>query len=206
MSISVIGAGFGRTGTLSLKMALEMLGLGPCYHMTEVFAHPEHAAVWQAAADGKPVDWDELLAGYNAIVDWPGCYFWKELAERYPEAKIVLSVRDAERWYKSVSDTIYPAITRPLSEGDPRGLGQRDMATNIILERTFGGRFEDRAHAIAVYERHNAEVQQTILPERLLVFRATDGWEPLCDFLGCPLPEQPFPSVNSTDEFKARFS
>ena len=203
MTLSVIGAGFGRTGTLSIKMALEQLGVGRCYHMVEVFEHPQHIAVWRAAADGQPVDWDALLAGYGAAVDWPACHFWRQLMDHFPDAKVLLTVRDAERWYQSAYDTIYQAMIGSLPIDDPVARSQREMAAKIVLEDTFGGRFEDRAHAIAVYERHNAEVRRAVLPARLLVYELGEGWEPLCRFLGKPVPAEPFPRVNSRDDFRA---
>ncbi|RMF93048.1 MAG: sulfotransferase family protein [Nitrospinota bacterium] len=203
MPLSIIGAGFGRTGTFSLKMALEMLGVGRCYHMAEVIENPEHVAVWSKAAEGKPVDWDALFEGYGAAVDWPACHFWKELLAHYPDARVLLTVRDAERWYQSMYDTIYQALTRPHRRPLPNG--QRDMARKIILEQTFAGRFADRDYAIAVYERHKAEVQQVVPADRLLVYQVSEGWEPLCRFLNRPLPEAPFPRLNSTAEFQKRF-
>jgi Sulfotransferase domain len=205
MALSVIGAGFGRTGTLSMKMALEQLGLGRCYHMVEVFDHPEHVALWRAAADGEPIDWDGLFAGYGAVVDWPACYFWRQLMEHFRDAKVLLTVRDPERWYQSAHDTIYQAMIRPLPVDDPLALAQREMAAKIVLEDTFGGRFEDRAHAIAVYEHHNAEVRRIVPPERLLVYELGQGWEPLCRFVERPVPAEPFPKVNTSEEFRTAF-
>ncbi len=202
MALSVIGAGFGRTGTMSLQAALEQLGLKRCYHMREVKENPDHAAVWQAAAEGEAVDWKALFHGYQAAVDWPTCYFWRPLADLYPDAKIILTTRDPERWYDSVTNTIYLAMTGAIPETDPAALARRRMARNVILKRTFDGRFEDRAHAIAVYERHQAEVRAAIPDERLLVYEVRDGWAPLCNFLGRPVPDSPFPNVNSTTEFR----
>ena len=202
MALSVIGAGFGRTGTLSMKMALEQLGVGRCYHMVEVFEKPQHMALWRAAADGHPVDWDALLAGYGATVDWPACHFWRQLMDHFPDAKVLLTVRDAERWYESAYDTIYQAMIGPLPVANPETRAQREMAVKIVLEDTFGGRFEDRAHAIGIYERHNAEVRRAVAPNRLLVYEIGQGWEPLCRFLGRPVPADPFPRVNSRDDFR----
>ncbi len=204
MALSVIGAGFGRTGTLSLRIALEQLGLGPCYHMVEVFRHPEHIAVWERAGRGEPVDWEaELFAGYGSAVDWPASAFYRQLAERYPEAKVVLTVRDLERWHRSCMDTIFPAVAGGASLGDdPVAGAQAAMARRIIGEGTFGGRADDPAHAIAVHERHIADVKRAVPPERLLVFEVAEGWGPLCRFLGKPVPDAPFPKVNSTDEFR----
>ncbi len=203
MALSVIGAGFGRTGTLSLRVALEQLGSRPCYHMVEVFRHPEHIGVWERAGRGEPVDWEaELFAGYGSAVDWPVCTFYRQLAERYPAAKVVLTVRDLEGWHRSCMDTIFPAVADTPLGDDPVARAQAAMARRIIGEGTFGGRAEDPAHAIAVHERHVAEVKRTIPPERLLVFEVAQGWGPLCRFLGKPVPEAPFPRVNSTDEFR----
>ena len=203
MALKVIGAGFGRTGTHALKLALEMLGFAPCYHMVELMQHPEYVPLWQAAADGEAVDWEVIFSGYQATVDWPAAYFWRELAAFYPEAKVVLSVRDPERWYESFTNTIYTALTTPPPNNQPFPPRQI-MGQKLMLEKTFGGRFEDRAHAIEVYQRHNEEVQRTIPADRLLVYEVSQGWQPLCDFLASPLPQELFPRTNSTEEFQAR--
>jgi hypothetical protein len=202
--LSVIGAGLGRTGTLSLRTALERLGLGPCYHMREVFERPEHVGVWDRAADEKQVDWEVLLGSYRSAVDWPVCAFYRELAERYPQAKVILTMRDPERWYGSVMETIYPFMKRAVPEGDAALQMWGRMAHKLILEQTFGGRLADREHAIAVYERHNEAVRRAIPQERLLVYKVAQGWEPLCRFFGLPVPEEPFPQVNTKAEFSER--
>jgi len=202
MTLEVIGAGFGRTGTLSLKLALERLGLGPCYHMLEVMENPEHAATWQDAVDGKPIDWERLFAGYRSAVDWPAAAFWRELAVHYPRAKVILTLRDPDRWYESVEATIYRRMIAPAVE--PERVAQRRMARQLVLEQTFGGRFADRAHAKAVFARHNDEVRSALPPKRLLVFEAADGWTPLGRFLGVPVPDEPYPRTNSTAEFRER--
>ena len=205
MSLSIIGPGFGRTGTLSLKFALEQLGLGPCYHMMEVFGRAEHVAMWTDAANGRPVDWETVFAGFKATVDWPACAFWRELIVRYPQAKVVLTERDPERWYESAYNTIYQAMIRPMPVDDPLSQQHRAMARKIVLENTFGGRFEDRAYAITVFQRHNEAVRREVPAARLLVYEVGAGWEPLCRFLGVPVPSEPFPRVNSTEEFRSRF-
>ncbi|MDY6827826.1 MAG: sulfotransferase [Pseudomonadota bacterium] len=197
MALQVIGAGFGRTGTLSLKMALETLGFGPCYHMVEVIQHPEHAPVWQQATRGNPVDWDALLDGYRSGVDWPLCAFWSPLAERYADAKVILSERDPKTWFKSASETIFQLLDTAPDGNSAQG----SMARELILERTFDGRHLDEAHAIAVYKAHRQAVIEGLPADRLLRFRAADGWAPLCNFLGVPVPDSPYPRVNSTDEF-----
>lgn len=207
MTLKVIGAGFGRTGTSSLQIALEQLGFGKCYHMREVFAHREHAPLWYAASQGQPVDWDVIFAGYQATVDWPGCTFYQELMRYYPDAKVLLSVRDPERWYTSAYNTIYsfrrnapPKWLYWLKSPSWR-LG-RWMSDGIIWDGIFAGRFEDRAYAIEVFKRHTAEVQRVVPAERLLVYHVKEGWEPLCRFLDVPVPTTPFPHLNDTAEFQ----
>jgi sulfotransferase family protein len=199
----VIGAGFGRTGTMSLKVALEQLGCGPCYHMLEVFDKPRHVELWQAAAEGRPVDWGELFAGYNSAVDWPACSFYKQLMDVYPEAKVLLTVRDPERWYESVTNTIYPSSREASPPPDRRA--HLHMIETLIWQGTFAGRFEDKQHAIAVFERHNEEVKRHVPAGRLLVYEVQEGWEPLCRFLDVPVPEAtPFPRLNDTAAFQQR--
>lgn len=199
MSLEVIGAGLGRTGTTTLKLALERLGFARCHHMTEVFRQPETAARWEDAAEGKPVDWESLLAGYRAAVDWPSCHFYREFARLYPNAKVILTVRDPESWFRSTQATIFrPEHIRELEGRSLNGIMKKAIAP------TFDGRLNDRDHAIAVYERHNAEVRRTIAPERLLVYDVASGWQPLCLFLGVPIPRDPFPHANRTEDFRRR--
>ena len=171
MALAVIGAGFGRTGTLSLKVALEQLGLGRCYHMLEVFANPGHAAQWQAAADGKPVDWEALFAGYGAAVDWPACHFWRALAARYPEAKVLLTVREPGAWYKSVSDTIYQArLDGPVgmvmgAEGEGlRRLTQDtcDLLVSIPMLGSVESLNVSVASGVCLYEARRRRLQGTV--------------------------------------------
>jgi hypothetical protein len=203
MTIKVIGAGFGRTGTLSLKVALEMLGLGRCYHMAEVFANPGHADRWSAAADGD-VNWDSLFEGYTCTVDWPSTYFWRELANYYPEAKIILTHRSTESWIKSAHATIFRDILGEDPEDNPTLTAQRKMARKLVVNNTFGGNIEDTANLAAVYEKHNEEVRRTIPAERLLVYEVREGWGPLCKFVGVPVPAVDYPKVNTTEDFQAR--
>lgn len=206
MALKVIGAGFGRTGTLSLKSALELLGFGPCYHMVEVIARPEHSELWDQAARGEAVDWAALFSGFAATVDWPACHFWRELLDVWPEAQVILTRRDPERWYESVRNTIYPTLTEPLPEDAPPWAEvHRRMTRRIILEDTFHGRFEDPDYAIAQYHAHNQAVIDTVSASRLLIFDPTAGWEPLCEFLGVQVPPHPYPQMNSTAEFQQHF-
>ena len=216
--MKVIGAGFGRTGPASLKAALETLGFGPCYHMMEVFANPEHANLWRAAWRGEPVQWDGILGGYEAAVDWPACTFYAELMERYPDAKVILSVREPVRWYESTRSTIYE-LGR-ISTGSPLSrlsfallslflfgtfkTGQGPMTEDIVWRGTFDGRFEDKSHAIEVFNRHNEEVRRRVPQDRLLVYEVKEGWEPLCGFLGVEEPDTPFPHLNDAAEMRRR--
>lgn len=208
MPLKVIGAGFGRTGTLSLKVALEQLGFVKCYHMTEVFSRPEGVGLWEAAARGEPVDWESLFQGYQATVDWPGCNFYREFLRLYPEAKVILTVRDPERWYDSARQTIYrqqrafPAWVMPFF---PRLRHFLRLTQRLVWEGVFRGRFEDRAFAVEVFNRHTEEVNRVVPPERLLVYEVKEGWGPLCSFLGVPIPEgKPFPHLNDAEEFRSR--
>ncbi len=202
MGLSIIGAGFGRTGTLSLKTAIETLGLGPCHHMVEVFSSPKQAPTWLAAAQGEPIDWDKLLDGYHASIDWPSCHFWRELALHYPDAKVLLTARDPEKWFASFSDTILKVLTTPPPEGDvdPDMMVVGQMVGFVIGEKVFGCNF-DKAHILKVYNDHNEMVKRTIPPERLLVYDVSQGWRPLCKFLGVPVPDVDFPRTNSREEF-----
>ena len=196
MGLKVIGAGFGRTGTASLKLALETLGFGPCYHMSEVLANGGHMALWNRAAKGEAV-WDEVFKGYASTTDFPACIFWRELADYYPDAKIVLSLRDAERWYESTQDTILSRKMMALLDGTP----WRDMLRNTV-DAVFGGDIHDHDTLIRVYNAHNEAVKAAFGPDRLLVFEAKDGWGPLCAHLGVPVPETDYPRVNSKDELQ----
>jgi hypothetical protein len=199
MSLKVVGAGFGRTGTLSLKIALERIGFGPCYHMMEVFPRPEHVAMWHRLAFEQSMDWDEIFLGFHATVDWPAARWWREIAAHFPDAKVLLSVRDPEAWYKSVTDTIYQPMKSPAPDGAPELVRlQSEMARKAILGETFDNRFEDKAHAIEVFQRHTQEVRDAIDPARLLVFDVREGWGPLCRFLEVPVPDEPFPRLNDT--------
>jgi hypothetical protein len=199
MALKVIGAGFGRTGTLSLKTALEKLGFGPCYHMMEVFSRPQHVAMWHRLAFEHSMDWDLLFDGFRATVDWPAARWWREIVAHYPEAKVLLSVRDPEAWYKSMTDTIYQPMKSPAPADAPELVRlQTEMVRKSILGETFDHRFEDKAHAIEVFTRHTQEVRGAIESARLLVFDVREGWAPLCRFLEVPVPDEPFPRLNDT--------
>jgi Sulfotransferase domain len=204
MALKIVGAGFGRTGTLSLKNALEKLAFGPCYHMMEVFPRPDHVAMWHRLAFGHSMDWDLIFRDFRATVDWPASRWWREIAAHYPDAKVLLSVRNPEAWYQSMSDTIYQPMKWLVPDGVPEVVRlQNEMVRKAILADTFDNRFEDKAHAIEVFERHNQEVRDTIDPARLLVFDVREGWAPLCRFLEVPIPDESFPRLNDTASTQA---
>ncbi|MCP1336281.1 sulfotransferase family protein [Futiania mangrovi] len=205
MALEVIGAGFGRTGTNSLRLALERLGFGPCHHMFEVRDNPEQLPAWEAAARGEKVDWDEAFKGYRAQVDWPGAAYWRQLAEHYPDARVILSVRAPDDWFDSVQATIGPFMTTMRGKhAHPHMNAIAEMCGRFIVQDIFDGRIDDREHAIAVFKAHTKEVRDTISPERLLVYETGSGWGPLCAFLGVPEPDNPYPMTNSSKEFQAR--
>lgn len=197
MPLKVVGSGLGRTGTLSLKSALEQLGFGPCHHMMEVFAHPESVPLWIEAGEGR-ADWDAIFDGWGSMVDYPGAAYWRELAAYYPEARVLHSVRDPERWFESTQETIFAPTGGALNPPAP----MQPFFQSIT--RVFGDRIHDRAFMTDYFRRHTEEVKAAIPPERLLIYEVSQGWAPLCAFLGVEVPATPFPSVNSREEFKAR--
>ncbi|MFP6772405.1 MAG: sulfotransferase [Alphaproteobacteria bacterium] len=206
MTLKVIGAGFGRTGTLSMKGALEHLGLGPCYHMLEVMNRPENADAWYDAAQSGKADWDQILSGYQATADWPACHYWQPLAAHYPDAKVILTVRDEEAWWQSMSKTILKNFQEKDAVLDPGRLRMRRMTRDLIVERVFGGKLDDRDHVLAAYRRNIEAVRAGLPKARLLVFDVAEGWAPLCAFLDLPVPAAPFPRTNTTQDFLDRMA
>jgi hypothetical protein len=201
VTLEIIGAGFGRTGTLSLRAALATLGVAPCHHMVEVARYPEQAPRWAAAARNGAADWVALLEGFRAAVDWPAAAFWRELGAAFPAARVILTVRDAAAWYASFHDTIlaHTAGLAPPQESALRAV--YDLTRELVLDGVFAGRADDAGYAIGVYEAHNREVVDTIAAERLLVYDLAAGWEPLCRFLDRPVPREPFPHLNARSGF-----
>jgi hypothetical protein len=194
MSLQVVGAGVGRTGTHSLKEALERLLGGPCHHMVEVFSHPEQVPLWTDAIEGRTVDWGQLMEGYVAQVDWPGASFWRELLD----ALVILSVRDPATWYTSASNTIFQGLGRTDGELPPWL-----ASVKRLLADRFCDDFADRDAMVGAFLRHNDDVRRQVPSGQLLEWCAADGWEPICDRLGLPVPEEPFPLTNTTEEFRA---
>lgn len=201
MALQVIGAGLGRTGTLSLKLALEHLGFDRCYHMTEALANsPAHADLWIRAANGD-ADWDAIFAGYRATADYPACLYWRELAEYYPDAKIILTTRDADKWFDSVMATVMSPEHRARFEADPK---MAEFFRAAVFRDDLEACLGQREEMVAYFNRWNQHVIDTAPAGRLLVYRAGDGWEPLCAFLGVPVPPEPYPRVNSREEMTGR--
>jgi hypothetical protein len=201
MSLQVVGAGVGRTGTHSLKEALEKVLGGPCHHMAEVFAHPQEIPIWTDAIEGRAVDWDRLMHGYVAQVDWPGASFWPELLDANPDALVILSVRDPDVWYTSATNTIFQLLT--ISDGE---MGPWMVSMKRLLGDRFCADLADRDAMIAAFEQHNDEVRRQVPSSQLLEWRPEDGWGPICARLGVPVVAEPFPHSNTTADFKARWS
>ena len=205
MSLKVIGSGFGRTGTMTTKQALETLGFGPCHHMVEIIENPSQLQLWKAVAAGEPVDWAEVYAGYRSQVDWPGAHVWEQAARAFPEARVIHTERPEDNWWNSFNGTIgkFFAVFREM-ELPPHIMDQFTVMRDWMIQGTFTD-FTDRDSTIAAYSANNRKVRETIAPERLLVFHVADGWEPLCEFLGVPVPDTPFPNTNPKKEFWEHF-
>ena len=207
MTIRVVGAGFGRNGTMSLKQALEKLGFSRCYHMMELDQSKDEDLAWLKLNRGEQVDFEKLFEGYQASVDWPSCNFWREQMAAYPDAKVILSERDPEAWYASIMKTIYPSSValreRVERSAEPDPLWQRrsEMVFELIWDGLFDGRMDDKDHVIGVYLAHNQTVKDEVPAERLLVFNSKFGWDPLCEFLGVSVPEEPYPKTNTSEDF-----
>lgn len=180
-----------------MREALNILGFGPCHHMLEVHAHEEQELEWRALARGAAPDWDRLFAGYRSCVDWPSAYYWRELIDVYPKARVILTYRSPESWWASFGRTIVEFIAKC---EDPDHL-----AVTVVRNRVFGGEPDNREKAIALYEANVKAVKETVPADRLLVYELGTGWEPLCAHLNVRVPDRPFPSRNSADQFRERF-
>jgi hypothetical protein len=199
--LRVVGAGLPRTATHSQKKALELLLGERCYHMAEVFQHLEDVPTWRAATRGDKVDWNSFPPDCVAAVDWPASAFWRELADANPDALILLSTRtSAAKWWESADETIFPVIRGPV---EPQNEEWKQMCEEL-LAREIGEDWDNAERAQAFYERHNDEVRREAPHDRLLDWRADDGWEPLCQALGLPVPDEPFPRVNTREEWRTR--
>ena len=202
MALSVIGAGMGRTGTKSLQAALELLGFAPCCHLSTIRDTPSLWPAWVDIIDGKSRNWDSVYAGFNAAVDAPTWFYFREIAAFYPQAKVVLTVRDTNKWFESAQEAVMSDAVEATIRNRSPGLYKIVHSTAL---RAAGERMHDRSYVTGWFERHNGEVRRTIPKERLLVYEVAQGWEPLCAFLSVPIPKEPFPRVNERAEFRERF-
>ena len=203
--LKVLGVGYGRTGTLSLKHALDQLGFGLCHHMYEVRQRPQQVAWWLAAARGERLDWDEVFAEFGSQVDWPASCFWRDLIAHYPDAKVILTDRDPDSWHRSIMKTILPASEIGRKEDpDPVNRDASEAIYQLVLQQIFEGRLADRDFAIGKFLEHRQAVIDTVPADRLLVLGIGDGWGPLCRFLDCEVPDAPYPDQNSARDFLAR--
>jgi len=211
--MKVIGVGFGRSGTMSLKQALEDLGAGPCFHMIDLIRNPDKVGPWHDAAIKGEKNWDEMFSGYESTIDWPGCSFWQELIEVYPDSPVLLNVRDFDGFYQSCQNTIW-AVRQAAQAGELAQDANRpppspqlwEVIGKLIWEQDFQGRFEDQEFTRRLYEDRIERIKSTVSPERLTVFQlGTDGWETLADMLGVDPPDTEFPHLHDTDEFRAEF-
>jgi hypothetical protein len=217
MALKIIGSGLGRTGTYSLKLALEQLGFTKCYHMAELFQHPEGVAEFEKAEKGGNANWDTLFSGYQSAVDYPVARYYKQLMQKYPDAKVIHTVRDPEQWYLSASETIIwaskPSLSRilklmvklPFSPALRKQMPVLQFNGKLI-DLEFGKHYKNKEAVIRRFNEHNQTVMKTVPPERLLVFNAKEGWEPLCQFLNVAVPTVPFPQTNSRKEFLNRIN
>jgi hypothetical protein len=199
VALKVINAGLGRTGTTSLKAALDRLGFGPGYHMFDIVSSEERLGQWDAiACDGRDPDWEAVFDGYTSAIDGPCAIYYRSIMEAFPEAKIILTVRDADDWYRSTYDTLYQFA----QAAGPSRLSR--VVNTMIWNGLFDGRFADKEHAIEVYHRHNQQVIEHVGAANLLVYNVVDGWEPLCAFLGVEVPSAEFPRLNDTGSMRKR--
>jgi len=220
MSIGIIGTGLSRTGTTTIRRVIEVLGFGPCYNSSELFTHPRGMVFWESMEQGKAVDFASFFSNYNAIVGYPGYIFAQQILEEYPDAKLILSVRDPEEWYDDIADTvfqagpshanqIYAAAVEADKELDPYLADcirrSHAMQSRILEDGYFEGRFAEKEYAVKRYVQWNEDVKKQFPSDRLLVYAVTEGWEPVCEFLGVPVPEgEPFPHLNHPDVFHKR--
>ena len=201
MALEIVGTGLGRTGTKSMHTALNRLGFGPCHHMVEVITKPEAMPLWIAAANGDR-DWDRMFDGYRSMVDWPGVQYWRELVAYYPDAKVLHTTRDPEAWFESTQKSIFSPMSLERFKDRNQAGPFADFFTSALGD--IREHLNDRDFLIDYFHRHEAEVMATIPADRLLVFPVGSGWEPLCEFLGVPVPDEPYPSENSRKDFAAR--
>ncbi len=212
MPLKIIGAGNGRTGTVSMKVALEKLGFGPTYHMYELFENPSRVTYWKEAYNQGSTDWDALFEGYQSTVDYPGFLLYQELYNYFPGSKVILTARDPESWYESARQTIFTASPNFIQKLKiltklPFSKRMRDLMpvfalVDYLWDHVYEGKIHDKDYMINAYVEHQEQVKSNIPAEDLLVFNVGDGWEPLCQFLDVPVPSYPFPRTNERHKFK----
>jgi hypothetical protein len=214
--MKMIGVGFGRTGTMSLKAALEELGANPCFHMIDLITGENKARdlpYWVRIADGEPVDWHEVFEPWQATVDWPACARWEELIDAFPDAPVLLNVREFDAFYKSVENTIL-AVKKAAMAGELAQDANREAPApelwgaieKLIWQGDFQGRFEDKEWVRQMYNKRNEAIKARVPSDRLVVWElGVDGWEPLADALGVDVPDTPFPRLHDTNEFRTEF-
>lgn len=212
MALKVIGAGIGRTGTESLKLALEELGFGKCYHMFELVKRPDDLAAWEKLENDIPIDPEKLFEGYASAVDFPAFFYYKDFLKYFPDAKVILTVRDPDRWYQSAAKTIFRPVPNLLfilarifgifSKKARKFPAIYDYIQRVGHEKLFEGKITDPEHCKAVFNAWNEAVKRNVPPAQLLVFEVKQGWEPLCEFLNVPIPDRPFPHSNKGESFQ----
>ncbi|RSM81646.1 sulfotransferase family protein [Kibdelosporangium aridum] len=205
--LKIVNAGLGRTGTTSLQVALDRLGFGPCYHMFDIINSPQRLAQWEKiVVEGQTPDWETVFDGFTSAVDGPPAIYYQEITKALPDVKVVLTIRDAERWYQSTYDTLYQFVLKsrenPPADGNapPARLGR--IVNTMVWNGLFGGRFEDKAHAIEVFHKRNQEIIDAVPADNLLVYDVKQGWAPLCAFLGVDVPAEEFPHANDTESMQ----
>jgi hypothetical protein len=208
--LTLINAGLGRTGTTSLKAALDRLDCGPSFHMFDIVGDAERLRQWEkVVCDGERPDWTALFDGYQAAVDGPCALYYRQLSQAFPDAKVILTVRDADSWYRSTHDTLYQFALRSMANPPEPGSAQARLlriTRAMVWDGLFGGRFADKDHAIDVYHRHNEDVVRTLGADNVLVYDVQQGWEPLCDLLGVEVPREAFPRTNDTASMRQRIA
>lgn len=204
--LRLINTGLGRTGTTSLKVALERLGYGPCYHMFDIVNDSDRLQQWEeVVCDGQRPDWKMLFDGFTSVVDGPSAVYHKDITQTFPEAKVILTIRDSEEWYRSTYDTLYQfAVRNRESPPEPGSMPARmyRFVNTMVWDGLFGGRFADKGYAIDVFRRHNEEVANSVAPGNLLTYDVRQGWQPLCAFLGVPVPAEDFPHANDGESMR----
>jgi len=210
--MKVIGVGFGRSGTMSLKQALGELGAGPCFHMIDLIQDPSKVGPWHAAVFEGEMDWDAMFDGFESTIDWPGCTLWRDLIDAFPEAKVLLNYRDFDAFYRSLETTVY-ALRKAAKEGTLEPDASRpqpvpelwEIIDELIFARDLQGSIEDRERVREICEQRLEEIQSTVPADRLTVWKLGDGWGPLCEMLDVHEPEHEFPHLHEAAEFRAKF-